>query len=139
MNIPIISIIEETARETESLDRNIKKVGLLAGSGTIKAKIYDIVFNDKGIEVITPDEELQEEVIYVIDSVKANNPVDNLKAIIVKISNELIKRGAQAIIAGCTEIPIVLKDGDLGVPVLNANEYLAKAAVDYALGRRDLP
>jgi len=48
----------------------------------------------------------------------------------------LIKQGAQAIIAGCTEIPLVLKDGDLSVPVIDPIYILGDAAVKKARGKK---
>ena len=59
--------------------------------------------------------------------------MDNKKRI-VKVAEELIKVGAQGIIAGCTEIPLVLKDGDVEVPIFNTLLILAKAAIAEALG-----
>ena len=47
----------------------------------------------------------------------------------------MIRQGAQAIIAGCTEIPLVLKDGDLPVPVIDPVTILARAAIEEAKGR----
>lgn len=139
VEIPIISIIEETVKATIEKNPRLKKVGLIAGSGTLKSNTYGKAFSRHGIEVIVPDEKLQLSVLNIIDSVKAKVPGKNLKSDAKKIGCELIKFGAEAIIAGCTEIPLVLAEGDLAVPVIDGNECLAIAAVEYALGNKNLP
>ena len=51
------------------------------------------------------------------------------------VGNALIQRGAQALILGCTEIPLALRDGDLPVPLVASSQCLAEAAVRAAFGR----
>jgi len=53
--------------------------------------------------------------------------------LILEQGRKLAHRGAQAVIAGCTEIPLILKQGDLDVEVVDATEILAKACVRLAL------
>ena len=51
-----------------------------------------------------------------------------------KVIAELVSRGAQGIVLGCTEIPLLLKQDDVTVPLFDTTELHARAAVDYALG-----
>jgi len=71
--------------------------------------------------------------IYGRKGVKAAGPSEASRALAAAAAGTLIDRGAQAILAGCTEIPLILKDGDLSVPVVDSLDVLARAAVREAL------
>lgn len=132
VKIPILNIIEETAKETQKKIPSIKKVGLLASIGTYKTKIYHQYFKKYNIEVIFPEEKDKEEVMKVIYAVKAGDLSIEVKGNILKIAQKLVDKGAEAIIAGCTEIPLLLKKGDVSVPIIDPTQALAKAAVQKA-------
>jgi len=129
INIPMLNMIEETAKETQQRIPQIKKVGLLASIGTYKTEIYHQHFKKFNIEVISPERKDKEEIMKVIYAVKAGNLSEEIKKNILKISQELIDKGAEAIIAGCTEIPLILKEGDVPVPIIDPTQALAKAAI----------
>ena len=129
VKIPILNMIEETAKETQKKIPSIKKVGLLASIGTYKTKIYHQHFKKYNIEVISPEEKDKEKVIKVIYAVKAGNLSEEIKKNILKIAQKLIDKGAEAIIAGCTEIPLILKEGDVPAPIIDPTQVLAKIAI----------
>lgn len=133
VSIPIINMIEETVKEVQKRIPYIKKVGLLASIGTYKTKIYHQHFKKFNIEVISPEEKSKEEVMKVIYAVKAGNLSDVIKKDILKIAQKLIdKGGAEAIIVGCTEIPLIFKEGDVSVPIIDPTQVLARIAVQKA-------
>ena len=68
----------------------------------------------------------------VIYAVKAGNLSEEVKKSIVFIAQKLIDKGAEAIIAGCTEIPLILKEENFSVPLIDPTQVLAKAAVKKA-------
>jgi len=68
----------------------------------------------------------------IIYKVKSGILSEKMKSQIIKISKEQIKKGAQAIISGCTEIPLILKNGDIKIPVIDPTNILAKRAVEEA-------
>ena len=72
--------------------------------------------------------------IYGKNGIKAIGPTDYSRGLILRVSQTLIDRGAQAIIAGCTEIPLVLREGDLPIPVIDPLSILARSAVVKAKG-----
>jgi len=129
VKIPILNMIEETAKETQKKNPSIKKVGLLASIGTHKTEIYHQHFKKFNIEVISPEEKDKEEVMKAIYAVKAGDLSEGIKRNIIKIAQKLIDKGAEVIIAGCTEIPLILKEGDVSVPIIDPTQVLAKAAV----------
>ena len=132
VKIPVLNMIEEAAKETQQRIFPIQKVGLLASIGIYKTEIYHQHFRKFNIEVISPEEKDKEEVMKVIYAVKAGNLSNEVKGNILKIAQKLIDKGAEVIIAGCTEIPLILKEGDVSVPIIDPTQVLAKAAVQKA-------
>jgi len=132
VKIPILNMIEETAKETQKKNPSIKKVGLLASIGTHKTEIYHQHFKKFNIEVISPEEKDKEEVMKAIYAVKAGDLSEGIKRNIIKIAQKLIDKGAEVIIAGCTEIPLILKEGDVSVLIIDPTQVLAKIAVQKA-------
>jgi len=132
VRIPVLNMIEETAKEAQKRIPYIKKVGLLASIGTYKTKIYHQHFKKFNIEVISPEEKDKEEVMKIIYAVKAGNLSDVIKKDILKIAQKLIDKGAEAIIAGCTEIPLILKEGDVSAPVIDPTQILARVTIQRA-------
>jgi aspartate racemase len=132
VKIPILNMIEETAKETQKRIPQIQKVGLLASIGVYETKIYHQHFEKFNIEIISPEEKDKEEVMKAIYAVKAGDLSNEVKGNIIKIAQKLIDKEAEAIIAGCTEIPLILKEGDISVPIIDPTQILAKAAVQKA-------
>lgn len=121
--IPFINIVEETVNYVKK--ENIKKVGLLATSGTIKSNIYLELFNQYGIECIIPNEEEQKIVTDIIyNGIKKGEKIEISK--FYKVVESLKKEGCEKIILGCTELSALnkienLNDSDL----IDAMEILA--------------
>jgi len=132
VKIPILNMIEETAKETQRKTPQIKKVGLLASIGIYKTEIYHQHFKKFNIEVISPEEKDKEEVMKVIYAVKAGDLSEEVKRNILKIAQKLIDKGVEAIITGCTEIPLILKEGDVPVPLIDPTKVLAEIAIQEA-------
>jgi len=132
VNIPILNMIEETAKETQQRTPQIKKIGLLASMGTYKMEIYHQHFKKFNIEVISPEEKDKEEVMKVIYAVKAGDLSEKVKKNIIQIAQKLIDKGVEAIITGCTEIPLILKEGDVPVPLIDPTKVLAEIAIQKA-------
>jgi len=132
VKIPVLNMIEETVKETRKKIPQIKKVGLLASIGVYKTKIYHQHFKKYNIEVISPGENDKEEVMKAIYAVKAGDLSKDVKDNILKIAQKLIDKRVEAIITGCTEIPLILKEGDISVPLIDPTQVLAKAAVQKA-------
>ena len=129
VKIPILNMIEETAKETREKISPIQKVGLLASIGIYKTGIYHQHFKKFNIEIISPEKKDKKKVMKVIYAVKAGNLSKEIKKSILKIAQKLIDKGVEAIIAGCTEIPLILKEGDISVPIIDPTQILAKIAI----------
>ena len=136
IDTPILSMLETAAEAISGGYPGVRRVGLLATTGTIRAGIYQETLKRRGIEVIVPDEELLEHcVMPAIRAVKANNYHESVRSRLVEAAEYLEQRGAHAVLAACTEIPVVLSNDDIRLPLIDATEELAKATVREALER----
>ena len=134
-NIPIINMISETLAYIYKVFPNLKKIGLLATTGTIKIRMYQKAL--KEIEVITPDDDAQKKVMNVIygeRGIKAGYTQGSPRKDILEVAEILVERRAEAIISGCTEISLVLNQEDLPVPLIDPLQILAEVTVKRAKG-----
>ncbi len=136
--LPLMHFIEEAAAAAAKLRPRVRTAGLLATTGTVRARHVHAVFERAGIAVLTPAGRGQERVmnaIYGRRGVKAGVTSGPPRETIVAAALELVSRGAQAIVAGCTEVPLVLGRGDVPVPLIDPMRIAARAAVARAGGR----
>ena len=130
VDIPIIHMIEETAMQVQHLKPGVQRVGLLSTTGTQKAGLYQAWLDKKGIEVLSPGGSTQEHLVMgSIRAIKAGTPGSAVRADFVAAAQELIDAGAQAIIGGCTEVPVGLCGDDLSVPFIDPAKVLAESVV----------
>jgi len=129
VNIPVLNIIQECANHIQKTFPAIKKVCLFASKGTYKTKIYNAFFDKINVDILIPSPSEQEQIMQVIYEVKSGVLTEEMKKQMVDISNKQIRKGSEAIISGCTEIPLVLKDGDIKIPVIDPTYILAKRSV----------
>jgi aspartate racemase len=137
LEVPILNMLDETADYIKTNFDGIKTVGLLATSGTIESGVYKDALKRRNLDLVVPSESTQRdlvmEAIYGKEGVKAGFKTGKPKSQFQTAGKELIEQGAQVIIMGCTEIPLALHNGDLEVPLVDATDILAKAAVTRAL------
>ncbi|GAB4163577.1 MAG: aspartate racemase [Candidatus Dojkabacteria bacterium] len=136
VHIPVINMLYETSKYVQTNYSYATKVGLLATTATIKSGLYHKYFEDKQIEVLTPDKTIQEEnVMQSVKNVKMGFIDHPTKKLIEKAFNSLVEKGAEVIILGCTELPLLLHDKEMKVPAVNATRILATKAVEYSLSQ----
>jgi len=122
---PIISIIEETVKTVK--ERGYRNVGLLATKKTIDSKLYENVLMENGINVILPTVEKQNDISRIIVGILQNKVDNESKKTLRKIIKNLIKRGSEAIILGCTDLQIILGEDSFEVELLDSMEILAES------------
>lgn len=137
--IPVISIIDEVAGEIKKRLPEIKRIGLIATTGIVRAGLFQDRLTEMGVEVLVPTGEAQENLvmsaIYGESGIKAGFISSENKEKILQSSNEMIERGAEGIIGGCTEVPLVVQQNDTEVPFFDSVDILALAAIRMARGR----
>jgi len=140
IKIPILHIVGETVKYTRTRLKTVRKIGLIATTGTVHTGLFQTAFDEIGITLVLPTPDFQRkwvmEAIYGKEGIKAVGPSEGSKRLILEASQTLIDRGVQAILAGCTEVPLVLKEGDLSVPVIDPLAILAKTAIERAKGKK---
>ncbi len=132
IDIPILSIFDAVTEAVDKDNLTIRVVGLLATTGTVQGRLFQKRLEQNQIATITPVESDQEKVMSCIYNIKATQVRDRrekAKMELMEVANNLTKKGAQGIIAGCTEVPLVLGPEDLQVPFFDPLLILARAAI----------
>jgi len=139
INIPLISIIDETISAIAEKLPDADAVGVLATDGCLRAGIYQAAFVDNGLTSVLPTGGELEELMILIGRIKAGDRGDGVVDRMGKLARALVGRGAQVIVAGCTEIPLVLDDKMLSVPLISSTDVLARKTVALACCEVPLP
>ena len=130
--VPLINMPEETAKG--ALRLGYKKVGLMATDGTVWSGLYNREFEKFGIELLIPSPEGQKSVMKMVyDGIKAGNAGFD-PGPFIDVANDFMKRGAEAVILGCTELPIAFNMYNIDIPYLDPAVFAAEAAITMAGG-----
>jgi aspartate racemase len=133
--VPFINLLDESLRHARRTMPGLKKAGLIASAGTIKSGFFHKTFGRAGIEIIVPADREQKAVTAAIfgpKGIKAGFTTGAPRAALMRVARRLIERGAEAVIAGCTEVPLVLRPEDLSVPLIEPMKAGALAAIKKA-------
>ncbi|OXG06488.1 aspartate racemase [Flavobacterium araucananum] len=133
IDLPIIHIATVTAIEIEK--QGLKKVGLLGTKFTMELDFFKDKLKNLGIEAIIPANEADKDFIHttIFEELGKGLVTTATKKRYLEIANQLIKEGAEGIILGCTEIPMVIKPEDLSVPVFDTALIHSNATVQFQL------
>ena len=134
LKVPIINIAEETAKVVSQ--HKYKEVGLLGTRITMEQSFYKDKLSDYGISVVIPEYE-ERKFIHssILDEMAKDIFKKETKQKFLNIIDKLISEGVEAIVLGCTEIPILIKQDDVSIPLFDTTLIHASAIVDFALGR----
>jgi aspartate racemase len=132
--VPVLDMMEEVASFILALRPPVRTAGLLATSGTLVARLYHRALLARGIAVVEPPPAGQERLMAAIYAVKAGDTGEAVRSSVREVALGLVEVGAQAVVLGCTELPLVMGPQDLPVPVLDATEILARATIREATG-----
>ncbi len=131
IHIPIIHIAEETAKVIQA--KGMKKVALLGTKYTMQLDFYKKKLSAKGIETVIPSEQ---DIAYINNAIYTEMGkglfLPETKNRFIQIINTLQQSGVEAVILGCTEIPILIKQEDVDLPVLDTTDIHVSAAVKFA-------
>lgn len=133
VQLPIIHIVTETANEIQK--QGLKKVGLLGTKFTMEMDFYKKKLAENNIESFVPEQ--QEVRDYIQQTLKEELGRGIIKAetkkAYISIINDLIAKGAEGIVLGCTEIPMIISQEDIVVPVFDTTKIHSNAAVAFVL------
>lgn len=133
VSIPLLHIADAAAERIKKL--GLKKVGLLGTRFTMEQKFYkDRLKAGHGIDVVVPDEKGKTLVHDVIYSELCLGKIrDSSRDVFKSIIRIMAAGGAQGVVLGCTEIPLLISQGDCDIPLFDTTAIHAEAAVDFAL------
>jgi aspartate racemase len=133
IRVPLIHIVAETARAINT--RGVQKVGLLGTKFTMEMDFYKNRLAQAGIEAIIPESQQSRDFIQQTLKEELGKGIvrEETKQEYIAIINELVKNGAEGIILGCTEIPMIISQNEVAVPVFDTTRIHSKAAVNFAL------
>ncbi len=132
VSIPFISIVEVTVAAIA--DSGARKVGVMAAEGCLRAGLYQDALEKAGYQAITwGDGELQQ-FMSLVYRIKAGERGRELTEAMLELATVLVDAGAELLVAGCTEVPLVLDAGTAPAPLLSSTDLLAQHTVQLAQG-----
>jgi len=132
IDFPFLNILDEILKWTNENFPELKKAGLISSTGTIKSGLFHKSFSRAGVDIITPTYREQNAIMKAIfgkQGIKAGYRSGLAKDIIINTATKLIGRGAEVIIAGCTEIPLVLNQENITVPLIDPMKIIAEKSI----------
>ena len=137
VSIPFVSIIDTTISEV--VEHEVAKVGLLATNACLNSGMYQRAAKKSGLELYVLSAEAQARLMQLVFQVKQGRDDDEAYMTMTDLACRLIDAGAQGLIAGCTEIPLVLRADTLKIPVVSSTDALARRCVAISCGHAPLP
>lgn len=132
VDISLISIIDVTIDAILQRDSTVKNVGVLATDGCLQARVYQDALLQRSLTPVLPDADELAELMQLVNGIKAGNKSETVAVAMRKLAEALLARGAEAIVAGCTEIPLVLEPSSLNVMLVSSTDALAAETVRLA-------
>lgn len=131
--LKVLHIADVTGEEIKR--KSIGKVALLGTKFTMEGTFYKKVLKDKhNIDVVIPNDEDREVIHNIIYNELVRGIIkDDSRQKYIKIIDKLMDKGAEGVVLGCTEIPLLIKQKDVSIPIFNTTEIHSKAAVRYAI------
>ena len=133
VGVPMLSLLDAVGDAIEA--RGMDTVGLLGTAFTMEKTFYHRALADRGIRVLVPqpgDRKRVNDVIY--DELVAGTIRDTSRQDFLAIVEGLAERGAEGVILGCTEIPLLVSEEDSELPLFDTTTIHAEAALGYAIG-----
>ena len=133
INIPLLHLADVTAERIKA--QGLKKVGLLGTKFTMEEDFYKgRLIKKHGLEVVIPDDEEREAINNILYNELCMGEIKKIsKDKFKKIIDNLVLKGAEGIILGCTEIPLLIDKEDYEIPLFDTTRIHAEEAVEYAL------
>jgi aspartate racemase len=132
IKIPLVHIATATLQKVK--ENNFTKIGLLGTKPTMEMDFYKNIFKEKGVDVVIPNTEdrqfIHDTIFKELFSGELNETTRKRFLIIME---NLVSQGAQGIILGCTEIPLLIKQEHTSIPLFDTTYIHACAGVDFAL------
>jgi len=132
IDMPLISIVDATAEAIK--EEGFKKIGLIGTQFSMTKPFYREGLKKHGIEVVTPNKEDRDYIVKVIfEELSVGKLTEESRKGYLKIIDKLVDQGAEGIVLGCTEIPLLIRQQDTDVKVFDTATVHAEKALQYAI------
>ncbi len=134
-NLPVLSIFDVVAEHIVENHPGVHTLGLLGTTGTVQGGRFQERLSRTGRQTLSPEPDDQLRImsaIYDIKDARSRRTRKEIALDVCAVARRLVERGALGIIAGCTELPLVLEPAEVPVPVFDSLKLLARAAITAA-------
>ena len=130
LNVRIIHIVDSVAVSLYEVNITNDIIGVMGTQATVEFGLYQYMLNKLGWNCIVPSKEETDTLVQpAIDLIKSGN-IEQAHPMLMKTVNSLINRGAKAIVLGCTEIPLAIRETkENNIPLVNSIDSLVKAVI----------
>jgi len=139
VRIPFVSMVDEAADACMREHPGARRIGLLAAPGCIASGLYQDALRRRGLEPLLLPPAQQQRFNELLYQIKLKTPLADIAPPMKALGQALVDAGADLLLAGCTEVPLVLGPQDLPRPLLDATWVLAQRCVLYARHLAPLP
>jgi aspartate racemase len=130
ISVPFINMIDETVKVVAEL-RPVK-AGVLAGDACLAAQLYQKALKSAGIEPVLLGAESQKTMMELIYRIKAGDTGETVRRSMATLARKLEAQGAEVVIAGCTEVPIVMTADDIDGELISSTDVLVERTIEFA-------
>jgi len=130
ISVPFINMIDETVRVVADL--RPAKAGVLAGDACLRAELYQKALRKAGIEPVLLGAESQKTIMELIYRIKAGDVGETVRRSMATLARKLEAQGAEVVIAGCTEVPIVMTADDIDGELISSTDVLVERTIEFA-------
>ncbi len=131
ITIPFLHLLEESIEYVKQELGHVKRIGLLATDGAVQTGLFQDLFNKNDLEIVVPGKEGQNlimKALYQKKGIKAGYK-EHPRRMILQVLQQLISRKVEGVIAGCTEIPLVLSPSDMEIPFIDPLKIIAQKSI----------
>jgi len=137
LGITLLNMIDSSAASVLRVNSTVKRVGVLATTSTIQNRLYEIALEASGLEAVLPAGDFQRDVVnpVIFDQewgikARSNPPTERARASLLDGIRHLRQRGAEAVILGCTELPLAVPENEFeGLPIIDSTRSLARGLI----------
>lgn len=130
LEVPIIHIVDSVADALRDVNVTNTMIGVIGTQATVEFGLYQYMLNRSGWDSIVPTKEEMDTLVQpAINLIKGGN-VEQAHLLLMTVVKSLIDRGAKAVVLGCTEIPLAIKEvEENGIPIVNSIDSLIKSVL----------
>jgi aspartate racemase len=136
VSIPFLSMIDMVLEDLDDQHPGVKNVGVMAADGCLDAQLYQRALEAGDRRSILWNREERQQFMNDVYRIKSGVLDQAVRDSLLELGEILHRRGAEVLIAGCTEIPLIIKPDDFAIPLLSSTDILVRHTMDYALGLR---